>query len=281
MSLVKMSALLDKIEDNSYAVGSFNVSNMEMVMGAIKAAEDLHSPIILQISEGRLPYSPLALLGPIMVAGAKNAAVPVAVHLDHGVTMETIQLALDLGFTSVMFDGSKRTVEENIAMTKVVKKMAAVYDADIEAEIGRIGGSKGTYSADELITTVEEAKYFADATGTDALAVAIGTVHGHYREKPDLHIERLREIASVVSCPLVLHGGSGISDADFRRCIRGGIRKINIATSSYDAVARHIYDRAQEDRHASYFDFSAAAAKGTYENVKRHMLVFGTENKVK
>lgn len=279
MALVKMSMLLNSIEDNSYAVGSFNVSNMEMVMGAIRAAEELNAPIILQISEGRLPYSPLPLLGPIMIHGAQNAAVPVAVHLDHGVSMETIRLALELGFTSVMFDGSKRSIKENIAATQEIKKMAAWYGADVEGEIGRIGGSEGTYSAEELITQAEEAAYFASETNVDALAVAIGTVHGHYHGAPNLRIDRLKEIASVVSCPLVLHGGSGISPQDFRQCIHNGIRKVNIATSSYDAVSVHIKHMAQVKADATYFDFSSAAVTGTYDNVKRHICIFGTAGK--
>lgn len=280
MALVKLSTLIRGIHDNSYAIGSFNVSNMEMVMGAIRAAEELNAPIILQISEGRLSYSPLHLLGPIMIHGAKAAAVPVAVHLDHGVSMETIRLALELGFTSVMFDGSKRPIEENIAMTKEVKAMASWYGADVEGEIGCIGGAEGTYSAEELITRTEEAAYFAEETKADALAVAIGTVHGHYHGAPNLRIDRLKEIADVVSCPLVLHGGSGISPADFRRCIHNGIKKINIATSSYEAVSAHVKQIAHEKEDATYFDFSSAAAAGTYENVKRHIAIFGTNGKI-
>ncbi len=280
MPLVKLSELLHGVKDNTYAVGSFNVSNMEMTMGAVKAAEELHAPLILQIAEGRLRYSPLRLLGPIMVAAAKRSKVPTAVHLDHGFTMETIQLALELGFTSVMFDGSKYPLEENIQRTKEVKKMADRYHADLEAEIGQVGGAEGDYkSMDVLITSVAEARHFAEETGVAALAVAIGTAHGNYKEQPKLRIDRLKEIAAEVKCPLVLHGGTGLTEQDFHNCLQNGIKKINIATASYDSVAKEIKKTAAAKPDANYFDFSDAAVQGTYENVKKHMLIFGLQDK--
>ena len=253
MALAKLSELLSSVNDNSYAIGSFNVSNMEMAMGAIKAAEKMQAPIIIQIAEGRLRYSPLEILGPIMMAAAKNTTVPIAVHLDHGGTMETIKLALELGFTSVMFDGSKYPLEENIARTKEVIALAKSYGADVEAEIGRVGGAEGDYKAvDIALTSVEEAKCFAEETKVDALAVAIGTAHGNYKETPKLRIDRLKEIAAEVSCPLVLHGGTGLTEQDFKNCIAGGIKKINIATASYDSVAKRFKEVAKEDPDANY-----------------------------
>ncbi len=280
MPLVKLSELLGSVKDNTYAIGSFNVSNMEMAMGAVKAAEELQAPMILQIAEGRLRYSPLALLGPMMVAAAKQAKVPVAVHLDHGGTMQTIKQALDIGFTSVMFDGSKYALEENIQKTQDVKRLAETYGADVEAEIGRVGGAEGDYkSVDVLLTSVAEARHFAEATGVDALAVAIGTAHGNYKIQPHLRIDRLKEIAAAVTCPLVLHGGTGLTDEDFRNCFHNGIKKINIATASYDSVAAHIRAAAAVKGDANYFDFSDAAVQGTYENVKKHMHIFGLEGK--
>ena len=280
MSLVKLSELLGSVQDNTYAIGSFNVSNMEMAMGAVQAAEELKAPLILQIAEGRLRYSPLALLGPMMVAAARQAKVPVAVHLDHGSTMETIKQALDIGFTSVMFDGSKYALEKNIQKTLDVKRLAETYGADVEAEIGRVGGAEGDYqSVDVLITSVSEARHFAEATGVDALAVAIGTAHGNYKIQPHLRIDRLKEIAAAVTCPLVLHGGTGLTAEDFHNCLHNGIKKINIATASYDSVAAHIKAVAAAKGDANYFDFSDAAVQGTYENVKQHMHIFGLEGK--
>lgn len=280
MALVKLSDLLGAVRDRSYAVGSFNVSNMEMVMGSIQAAEAMRAPLIIQIAEGRLRYSPLHILGPMMVAAAKAAKVPTAVHLDHGSTIETIQLALDLGFTSVMFDGSKYPMEENIRLTTQVKKLAERYGASVEAEIGRVGGAEGDYkSVDILITSVEEAVHFSEATGVDALAVAIGTAHGNYKEKPQLRIDRLKEIAAAVKCPLVLHGGTGLTEQDFHNCIANGIKKVNIATASYDNIARRFKALAAAQPDANYFAFSDEAVQAVYENVTKHMKIFGMENK--
>lgn len=281
MPLVKMTELFPKYGDNSYAIGAFNVSDMEMAMGAIKAAEDLQAPIILQIAEGRLRYSPLKLLGPIMMAAAKKCKVPAAVHLDHGGTLETIKLALSLGFTSVMFDGSKYPLEENIARTKEVVELAHAQGAAVEGEIGCVGGAEGDYkSVDIRVTDVEEAKRFAAETGIDAMAVAIGTAHGNYQEQPKLRLDRLQEIAEATECPLVLHGGTGLTEDDFKNCIKRGIKKINIATASYDSSAAKIKEVHGAKPEANYFDFSDAIVQGTCENVKRHMHIFGVENKV-
>lgn len=280
MALVKLGELLNGVKDNTYAIGAFNVSNMEMAMGAVKAAEEMNAPLILQIAEGRLRYSPLDLLGPIMVAAGKKSKVPTAVHLDHGGTMETIKLALDLGFTSVMFDGSKYPLDENIQRTKEVIKLARSYGAHVEAEIGRVGGAEGDYKAvDIAVTSVEEAKRFAEETGVDALAVAIGTAHGNYKETPKLRIDRLKEIAAAVDTPLVLHGGTGLTEDDFRNCLHNGIKKINIATASYDSVAANLKKVIAAKPEANFFDCSDAAVQGTYENVKKHMLIFGLQDK--
>ena len=277
--LVKLTDLITK-PDNTYAVGAFNVSDMEMAMGAIKAAEELKAPLILQIAEGRLKYSPLDLLGPVMLAAAKKCSMPTAVHLDHGGTLETIKLALDLGFTSVMFDGSKYPLDENIERTKEVVKLAKSYGADVEAEIGRVGGAEGDYkSVDVLVTSVDEAKRFAEETKVDALAVAIGTAHGNYKEQPQLRIDRLKEIHAAIKTPLVLHGGTGLTEDDFHECLANGIQKINIATASYDASARKIKETAAAKENTNYFDFSDAIVQGTYENVKKHMNIFGQAGK--
>lgn len=279
MPLVKMTELFAAHEKKSFAVGAFNVSNMEMAFGAIKAAEELCAPLILQIAEGRLKYSPLELLGPIMIAAAKKCKMPTAVHLDHGGTLKTIGLALELGFTSVMFDGSKFPLAENIKLTREVVEMAHAKGAAVEAEIGRVGGAEGDYkSVDILVTSVAEAKQFAKETGVDALAVAIGTAHGNYKEQPKLRIDRLREIYDAIETPLVLHGGTGLTDDDFKNCIANGIKKINIATASYDNSAQKIREVCMKNPKANYFDFSNAIVEGTCENVKKHMKIFGSEN---
>ena len=274
-----MTELFAARENNSFAVGAFNVSDMEMAWGAIQAAEELHAPLILQIAEGRLRYSPLDLLGPVMLAAARRCKMPTAVHLDHGGTLETIKLALSLGFTSVMFDGSKYPLDENIKRTREVVELAHAQGAAVEAEIGRVGGAEGDYkSVDVLVTSVEEAKRFAEETGVDALAVAIGTAHGNYTVQPKLRIDRLKEIFDAVKTPLVLHGGTGLTEDDFKNCIANGIKKINIATASYDNSAKKIREICATKPDAKYFDFSNAIVQGTCENVKRHMKIFGVEN---
>ncbi|WP_110954862.1 class II fructose-bisphosphate aldolase [Anaerosinus massiliensis] len=280
MPIVKLEKLLLGIKDNSYAIGSFNVSNMEMVMGTIKAAEELNAPVIIQIAEGRLKYSPLHTLGPMMVAAAKEAKVPVAVHLDHGGTIETIHQALEIGFTSVMFDGSQYPLDINIEKTKQVKNLADRYDANVEAEIGRVGGAEGDYeSVDIMITSVDEAVKFYEATKVDALAVAIGTAHGNYKEAPKLRIDRLKELTKAVACPLVLHGGTGLTEQDFKNSLQNGIKKINIATASYDSVARDVKQLAREKPEFNYFDHTDTVMMATYGNVKKHMLIFGLKDK--
>ncbi len=279
MSLVNMKDLLAE-SDSSFAVGAFNVSDMEMAMGAIKAAEEMEAPLILQIAEGRLRYSPLELLGPIMIAAARQCKMPTAVHLDHGRTLETVRLALTLGFTSVMFDGSHFPLAENIEKTKEIVAMAKKFGASVEGEIGSIGGAEGDMaSADIKVTSVEEAKRFAKETGVDALAVAIGTAHGNYQETPHLRIDRLKEIHEALDTPLVLHGGTGLTAEDFHNCLENGIAKINIATASYDNSAAMIKEIYKDKPKANYFDFSEAIAMGTYENVKKHMEIFGLKGK--
>lgn len=279
MPLVNMKELLAK-SDASFAVGAFNVSDMEMAMGAIKAAEELRAPLILQIAEGRLRYSPLELLGPVMIAAARKCAMPTAVHLDHGRTLETVRLALGLGFTSVMFDGSHYPLEENIDKTKEIVALAEKFGASVEGEIGSIGGAEGDMaSADIKVTSVAEAKRFAEETKVDALAVAIGTAHGNYKETPHLRIDRLKEIHEALATPLVLHGGTGLTAEDFHNCLANGITKINIATASYDSSAAKIKEVHQAKPEANYFDFSDAISVGTYENVKKHMEIFGLKGK--
>ena len=285
MALAKLSELLSSVKDNSYAIGSFNVSNMEMAMGAIKAAEKMQAPIIIQIAEGRLRYSPLEILGPIMMAAAKNTTVPIAVHLDHGGTMETIKLALELGFTSVMFDGSKYPLEENIARTKEVIALAKSYGADVEAEIGRVGGAEGDYKAvDIALTSVEEAKCFAEETKVDALAVAIGTAHGNYKETPKLRIDRLKEIAAEVSCPLVLHGGTGIPEDMIKKAISLGVAKINVNTECQlaFAAATRKYIEEGKDLEGKGFDPRKLLAPGSEaikETVREKINLFGSAGK--
>ncbi len=278
--LVNMRELLADAQKGNYAVGSFSVANMEMVLGVLKAAEELHAPVILQIAEVRLKQSPLELIGPLMVAAAKNAKTPVAVHFDHGKTEKMISLALELGFTSVMFDGSHLPLEKNIEETKKIVSMAKNYSASVEAEIGCVGGSEdGSEDIAINCTKPDDAVRFAEETMVDALAIAIGNAHGNYKSTPKLRFDILEECEKRVSIPLVLHGGTGISEEDFVRCSKTGIKKINIATATFDSVEKSVRDCYNENKINGYYDLQGAEVEGAYQNAKRHILIFGTQNK--
>ncbi|MFQ6804513.1 MAG: class II fructose-bisphosphate aldolase [Lachnospiraceae bacterium] len=275
MALVKMKQLLLQAQKENRGCGAFSVGNMEMVKGAIRAAEELNTPIILQIAEVRLKHSPLHLMGPMMVQAAKEAKVDVAVHLDHGLTMPVVEKALELGFTSVMLDASTLPFEENMERVKHVVRLAAGYGATVEAELGLVGGSEdGSTDHGIRCTDPEDAAIYARETGIDALAVAIGNAHGNYPVAPHLAFDVLEEIHRRVDIPLVLHGGSGISDRDFQRVISLGIRKVNIATASFNSLTAHAKDYFQSEGKHDFFGLNEAMEQGTYENVKRHILVF-------
>ena len=229
--LVNLNDILRDAEQHAYGVGLFNTTDTDMLQAVIEAAEELNSPVIIGTAEVLLPYGELALIAPAMVAAAKRAKVPVVVHFDHGVTFERCMEALHLGFSSVMYDGSALPYEENIANTAEIVKIAHAFGATVEGEIGHVGSAdSGDNDAKDLYTRVDEAKAYQDATGVDALAVSIGTAHGTYKSKPRLDFGRLAEIHAAVPVPLVLHGGSGLSDDDFKNAIAGGIRKVNIFT---------------------------------------------------
>ncbi|MCI8442238.1 MAG: ketose-bisphosphate aldolase [Provencibacterium sp.] len=278
MPLVNMKELMARAAGKNRGCGSFSVGNMEMVRGAVMAAEQLQVPIILQIAEKRLTTSPLSLMGPMMVEAAKASPVDIAVHFDHGLTLEKVQEALDYGFTSVMLDASALPFEENIAQVRAVVALASRYGAAVEAELGLVGGSEeGGPGHGIRCTDPKEAEIFVERTGIDALAVAIGNAHGNYPVAPHLQFDVLEEINRRLRLPLVLHGGSGISDRDFQRAISLGIRKVNIATASFQsltACAGEYFAAAGTEK--DFFGLSAEMTKGVCENVRRHIEVFDT-----
>lgn len=277
MSLVTLKELLKRADKKGVAVGAFSVGNMEMVLGAIRAAEELDTPIILQIAEVRLPTSPLNVIGPMMVAAAENSKIDICVHFDHGLNYETVLQALDLGFSSVMLDGSLLSYEDNIALTKKVVEDAKEYGASVEAELGVVGGNEGGGKAHEIqCTDPSLADDFCKRTGIDALAVAIGNAHGNYPVAPELRLDVLNEIDKNCETPLVLHGGTGITPETFRECIKNGVRKINIATASFDAVAKAAKQNTSVDK-PNYFSLSQSMADAVYENVKKHIKIFNME----
>ena len=277
MAIVTLKDLLNTANERKISVGAFSVGNMEMILGAVRAAEETNTPIILQIAEVRLPTSPLDIIGPMMVAAAENSSVDICVHLDHGLNYETVEQALDLGFSSVMLDGSLLPIEENIELTKEVVELASEYGASVEAELGVVGGNEGDGKGHEIqCTDPLSAIRFCLETNIDALAVAIGNAHGNYPVAPKLRFDVLKAINAACKTPLVLHGGTGITPEDFQECIRNGIRKTNIATASFDAVTNAARNSVSLDN-ANYFKLSQAMQDAVYENVKKHIKIFNME----
>ena len=270
MSLTNMKELLAEARAQNRAVGAFSVSSIDMICGVVRAAEALDTPVILQVAEVRLPHSPLHVIGPAMLAAARNARVPVAVHLDHGMTEDCIRQALDLGFTSVMFDGSRLPMAENIARTQEIAALADRYGAAVEAEIGVVGKTETGAALTAECADPEEAVRFVRETGVDALAVAIGNAHGVYEGTPELRFDVLEAMQGRCGdTAFVLHGGTGISDDDFRRAIGLGMHKINIATASFMAV--HQAAQGAKD----YFDMSERMAAAAEAVARQHITIFG------
>ncbi len=279
MALVSMKTLLQEAEKDNYGVGAFSIANMEMIMGVIKAAEEKKSPAILQIAQVRLPYSPLSLIGPMMIAAAKNASVPIAVHFDHGLTYDSIKEALELGFTSVMMDASNLPIQENIKLVSMVRRLADTYGAAVEAEVGQLAGSEdGSVNHVMYYSDPKEVKELYEHTGVDAIALSIGNAHGLYKNEPRLKFDLLEQSRKLVPIPLVLHGGSGITTEGFRRCIDGGIRKINIATANFLAAEEGVRKYCEGEL-KDYFAMSHGMMLSIYENVAKHMDIFGSTGK--
>lgn len=277
MSIVTLKELINRADKQGKAVGAFSVGNMEMILGAVRAAEETNTPIIIQIAEVRLPTSPLKVIGPMMVAAAENSSVDICVHLDHGLNYETVETALELGFSSVMLDGSLLDYEDNIKLTQRVVNTAQEYGASVEAELGVVGGNEGGGKAHKIqCTDPAVADDFCKRTGIDALAVAIGNAHGHYKVAPELRLDVLSDINKFCTTPLVLHGGTGITPEVFQECIRNGIKKVNIATASFDAVVKAAKQNTADG--GNYFALSQKMADEVYENVKRHIKIFNMEN---
>ena len=247
MALVTTKELLLDAQKKGYAVGAFNVENMEMVQAVIQAAEELRSPVIMQTTPSTLKYAQPEYFYANVAAAAKNASVPVVMHLDHGSSFELAMHAFRVGYTSIMIDGSHSPLEENIAITREVVRACHAGNVPVEAELGKVGGKEDDLDGGAGgYTDPEDARYFVKETGVDSLAVAIGTAHGVYKGIPKLDMERLSKIREVVDIPLVLHGTSGIPDEDVQECIRRGICKVNYATDLRIAFTRGVKEVLEE-----------------------------------
>lgn len=231
--LVTGKQILDHANENGYAVGAFNVNNMEIVQAIIRAAEETQSPVIMQASQGALKYAGVEYIAGMAKIAAKNASVPVAFHLDHGTDFKQIMLCIRHGFTSVMIDASKHSLEDNIKITKEIVEIAHAAGVSVEAELGKIGGTEDDITVDErdaTMTDPEEALKFVEETGLDSLAIAVGTAHGPYKGDPKIDFDRIKAIKEKISIPLVLHGSSGVPEESIKKAVANGINKINIDT---------------------------------------------------
>ncbi len=276
--LVNLDAVLKDAQKGHYGVGLFNTTDTDMLEAAIAAAEELRSPIIIGTAEVLLPSGELKLIAPGMVAAAKRASVPVVVHFDHGLTRERCLEAIELGFSSIMFDGSAGDTEENLKNTAEIVKYAHERGITVEGEIGHVGLADQNDGADtDMYTTPEEAIDFVKATGVDALAIAIGTAHGAYKEKPKLDIERLKAIRASLDTPLVLHGGSGLSDDDFKNTVREGIAKVNIFTDVCVAGIEAMKEGLEKD--LPYLAIRDLKVEKMKEAIKEKLVLFGSAGK--
>jgi fructose-bisphosphate aldolase class II len=250
VSLVDLKTLMTRAEEGKYAVGAFNCNNMEIVQAIIEAAEAEKTPVIIQASQGAIKYAGLAYITGLVKVAAAQASVPVCLHLDHGTSFEQVIRCIRDGFTSVMIDGSKLPLEENIALTKKVLDVARAAGVSVEAELGKIGGTEDDISVSEreaLMTDPEEARYFVEKTGVDALAIAIGTAHGRYKGEPKLDFARLKRVRELVEIPIVLHGSSGVPDEAIRTAIGLGVRKVNIDTNIREAFVKGVREAIAAD----------------------------------
>lgn len=291
--LVTMKEILHEAKENKYAVGAFNVPNLESILAVLSVAEEENIPVILQHAEVHNNLIPLDIIGPIMLELAKKSTVPVCVHLDHGASFDLCMEAIRLGFTSVMYDASSKSYEENLNETKEIVKIAHAVGVSVEAELGHvftsaIGGGEGRgpvdlsdyNSEDDCYTNPEQAKHFVENTGVDALAISFGTTHGVYLKEPVLDLNRISMIKEKINIPFVMHGGSGVSDEDFQTAIHNGIAKINYYTYMSMAggkAAKDFIDSQKSKDHIFFHDISLSSIEGMKENVRHAMRVFNNK----
>ncbi|MCL4378807.1 MAG: class II fructose-bisphosphate aldolase [Actinobacteria bacterium] len=286
MALINLKKLLNHASKNKYAVGAFNITSMNFIDPIIEAAIQSNSPVIMQLAEVHFRYLNLEHIAPAVLRAAREVSIPVCINLDHGKNFDTIMRAIRAGFTSVMFDGSSEPLEVNIARTKEIVKIAHSVGVGVEGEIGNIGGEVvGTAApiphaaSSESFTKVEDAVRFYEETGVDALAISVGNVHGTYKGEPNLDFERIDKINKAIPIPLVLHGGSGISDADFKKAVSLGISKINFYTEmSANAVKAARLFLNENPECISYGDLSKIVQESVKKTVMDRMEVFGSIN---
>lgn len=283
MALVSLSEVLAPARARGYAVGAFNVHSLEIIPVVVAVAEEERSPLILQFTEGTLRFCGYENVRVLAGHLARKASIPVVLHFDHGASYELAVRAIQAGFSSVMIDASKKPYAENVAVTRKVVELAHVCGVSVEAELGRVAGKEEQVSVSEAeatFTDVGEAVRFVAETGVDALAVAVGTVHGFYRWEPKLAHDLLVRLGEAVPVPLVLHGGSGVPDEEIRRAIAGGISKVNVATEAKDAWARALRQSlAEQPDEYDPRPILAPVKAAVQEVVRAKMRLFGSNGK--
>lgn len=283
--LVTLKEIMEIAEEKKIAVGAFNTPNLESLQAVMEAAEERKLPVIIQFAQCHESWLALSVIGPVMVEAAKKASVPVCVHLDHGETLEYLKQALDLGFTSIMYDGSVLSYEENLANTKKAVEMAKQRGASVEAELGSMGkresgtgDGSGTEDETKIYTDPELAASFIKETGIDALACSFGTTHGIYLTEPKLDFDVVRRVRRLTgNIPVVMHGGSGVSKEDFQKAIQAGVRKVNYFTYMDKAGGSGIVaclKKLKEGEPVFFSALSMAAVQTMKENVKEAMHQF-------
>lgn len=283
--LANLNDVLKPAQKGKYAVGLFNAVNLELARGIIAAAEQTGSPVIMGTAEVLLPYGPLEEVSYYLIPMAKKARVPVVVHLDHGLKKETCLKALELGFTSIMYDCSTDSYDENVKKVKEMADIAHAYGATIEGELGHVGDNEGSAEGSShmtdpsaFFTDPKMAKDYVEKTGVDALAIAVGNAHGAYKLPPKLDFERIRTIAKTVDVPLVLHGGSGLTDADFKQAIKEGISKVNIFTDINVAAVEAEFKKFS-DMNKGIIDLIPAAVEAVKQETTKKMQLFDSVGK--
>ena len=274
--LVSLTEILELAEKDGFAVGAFNTPNLECIRTVIDTAEKLDVPVIISHAQLHEEAAPLDVIGPVMVLSAKQARIPVCVHLDHCESLDYMAKALEIGFTGVMYDGSLLPYDENMEHTRKAVSMAKSYGAGVEAEIGKLASREGGGSTDggPVYTEPELAVRFVNDTGIDALAPSFGTSHGIYKSKPVLDLDRVAVIRKLVKLPLVMHGGSGVSPEDYRTAIKNGIRKINYYSYMSNAGVKAAKNMLDTEDVTFFHDLALTAHRAMAEDAEKAMKVF-------
>ncbi|MBH8600383.1 class II fructose-1,6-bisphosphate aldolase [Thermoactinomyces sp. CICC 23799] len=283
MPLVSMNAFLPQAKKEGFAVGQFNVNNLEFVQAIIEAGKEERSPLIFGASEGAIRYMGLNNVVALAKAAAEEADVPVALHLDHGSSFEVVMKCIRAGFSSVMFDGSHYPFEENIRLTKKVVEAAHAVGVSVEGELGTIGGVEDDLNVSEedaALADPDQAIRFWEETKVDAMAIAVGTAHGMYKGEPKIRYDIIEKVASQIEAPIVLHGGSGVPDESIQKAVSLGVGKINVNTENQVAMVKVV--RELLDNNPDMIDprkYLGPAREAIKETVKAKMRLFGSSGK--